>query len=53
VWQLTYQLLVLGIVGGETKTKKNFRKLLNGLWPTHCSYAAADDDNELNELMIV
>jgi len=43
---MTYQLLVLGIGGGETKTKKNFRKLLNELWPTQgCYDAAAADDN--------
>jgi hypothetical protein len=50
---MTYQLLVLGIGGGETKTKKNFRKLLNEFWPTQGCYAATDDDNELNELMII
>jgi hypothetical protein len=43
---MTYLLLVLGIGGGEPKTNKNFRKLLNELWPTQGCYAAADNDDD-------
>jgi N-acetylglucosamine kinase-like BadF-type ATPase len=50
---MMYQLLILGIGGGKTKTKKTFRKLLNELWLTQGCYAAADYGNELNELMTV
>lgn len=52
---MTDNLPIVGIGNWRRRDKdpEKFQKTVDELWPTQGCYAAAVDDNELNELMIV